>query len=144
MGERISWEHYFTDITKKVSVRATCDRLKVGSVIVKENDIIATGYNGSPTNEVHCIEDGCLMKDGSCIRTIHAEINAIMQCVKHGISLSGATIYVTHYPCYNCAKHIVQVGIKDIVYLEDYRNDPETEELFNRQGVKITKVDREQ
>lgn len=142
MGKRLSWDEYFTQFAEVTKKRATCDRLLVGSVIVKGNNILSTGYNGSPKGEEHCIDVGCQMKKGSCIRTIHAEMNAIMNSLQNGVDLEGSTLYVTHYPCYICAKHIVQVGIIRVVYIEDYRNGEETEELFKKQGVELYKIKR--
>lgn len=136
---RISWDTYFMKMVDVVKERATCDRLSVGSVIVKNNKVVSTGYNGSPTGEEHCNDVGCLMDKGSCIRTIHAEMNAIMNSLENGVRVLGATIYVTHYPCYVCAKHIVQAGIKRVVYKEDYRNKAETVELFKSSGVSVLK-----
>lgn len=133
---RKDWVEYFLDIAKTVSTRATCDRLKVGSVIVKDNKIISTGYNGSPNGSEHCNDRGCLMENGSCVRTIHAEINAIMNSP---ISVDGATIYVTHFPCFNCSKHIVQAGIKEIYYKDDYRNSVKAINLLEQSGVKVQK-----
>lgn len=133
---RKDWNEYFLDIAETVSTRATCDRLKVGSVIVKDNKIISTGYNGSPNGSVHCNDEGCLMENGSCVRTIHAEINAIMNSP---ISVDGATIYVTHFPCFNCSKHIVQAGIKEIYYKEDYRNSDKAVNLLEQRGVRVKK-----
>ena len=78
----------------------------------KDNRIIAGGYNGSVAGEVHCIDVGCLIEDDHCIRTIHAEMNALLQCAKQGVSSDNATIYVTHFPCLNCTKSIIQAGIK--------------------------------
>ena len=138
---RVSWDTYFMDIASLVSVRATCERLKVGSVVVKENKVISTGYNGSPLGEEHCIDVGCLMDKGSCIRTIHSELNAIMNSVKNGVDIVGSVIYVTHFPCYNCAKHIVQAGIKEVVYKEDYRNKEEVYQLFKSSGVRYRKYE---
>lgn len=138
--KRPSWEDYFIGITDKVRERSTCSRLAVGSIIVKDNKILSTGYNGSPQGEEHCNEVGCYISNGSCIRTIHAEMNAIMNSLEQGVNIEGASIYVTHYPCYNCAKHIVQVGIKEVIYKEDYRNNVEVEKLFSRRGVGVRKL----
>ncbi|WP_233149497.1 deaminase, partial [Staphylococcus aureus] len=90
--ERIKWEEYFMAQSHLLALRSTCQRLSVGATIVKDNRIIAGGYNGSVAGEVHCIDEGCLIEDGHCIRTIHAEMNALLQCAKQGVSTEGATI----------------------------------------------------
>jgi dCMP deaminase len=109
------------DIAETVSSRATCDRLHVGCVIVKNKKIISTGYNGSVSSHEQCDEVGHLYNNqGRCVRTIHAEQNAILYANRH--ELIGATVYVTHYPCENCAKLLVQSGIKKVVYKHPYEN----------------------
>ncbi|WMZ61560.1 ComE operon protein 2 [Staphylococcus pseudintermedius] len=112
--KRIQWHEYFMAQSHLLALRSTCTRLSVGATITKDNRIIAGGYNGSVSGEVHCIDEGCLMEGGHCIRTIHAEMNAILQCSKQGVSTENATIYVTHFPCLNCTKSIIQAGIKTI------------------------------
>lgn len=145
MGDqnRDSWEKYFLKVADVIKERSTCTRLSVGSVAVKGNKIISTGYNGSPTGEDHCIDVGCMIKKGHCIRTIHAELNAIMNGMETGVNLKGSTLYVTHFPCFNCAKHIVQVGIKRVVYKNDYKNSREAEDLFKRSGLKVEQMNNE-
>ena len=137
---RMSFDEYFLRMALLASERATCQRLKVGAVIVKNKNVLATGYNGSASGEVHCIDEGCLMRDGHCIRTIHAEQNALLQCAKHGVNVNGASIYVTHFPCLHCTKRLVTVGIREIVYLNDYRNDEYALYLIERSGIKLRKV----
>jgi dCMP deaminase len=137
---RISFEEYFMRMALLASERATCERLKVGSVIVKDKNVLATGYNGSASGEVHCIDDGCLKRDGHCIRTIHSEQNALIQCAKRGVAVEGSTIYVTHFPCLHCTKSLVTAGITEVRYLNDYRNDEYAQKLFSQAGIKITKV----
>ncbi|QCK84090.1 competence protein ComE [Geobacillus kaustophilus NBRC 102445] len=137
---RMSFDEYFLRMALLASERATCQRLKVGAVIVKNKNVLATGYNGSASGEVHCIDEGCLMRDGHCIRTIHAEQNALLQCAKHGVNVNGASIYVTHFPCLHCTKSLVTVGIREIVYLNDYRNDEYALYLIERSGIKLRKV----
>lgn len=138
---RLDWDKYFIGIVDRVKERATCGRLSVGSLIVHDHQIISTGYNGSPWGEDHCIDVGCHMVEGSCKRTIHAEENAILQGKERGVRLSEATIYVTHFPCFECAKRIIQEGIKKVVYAEDYRNSAKTEEIFKLAGVEVNKVE---
>jgi dCMP deaminase len=137
---RMSFDEYFLRMALLASERATCQRLKVGAVIVKNKNVLATGYNGSASGEVHCIDEGCLMRDGHCIRTIHAEQNALLQCAKHGVNVNGASIYVTHFPCLHCTKSLVTVGIREIVYLNDYRNNEYALYLIERSGIKLRKV----
>lgn len=124
MQERIPWNQYFMAQAVLLSLRSTCTRLEVGATIVRDKRIIAGGYNGSVSGDVHCIDEGCYVVDGHCVRTIHAEMNAILQCAKFGVATEGSEIYVTHFPCLQCTKMILQAGVKKIYYLNDYRNDP--------------------
>ena len=121
--ERVSWETYFMNIAKEVSTRSTCDRKHVGAVIVRDRTLLSTGYNGSIKGLPHCNDAGCEMVDGHCIRTSHAEANAIVQAAKNGIKIDGSEIYVTASPCYNCFKLIANSGIKVIFYNELYRDE---------------------
>lgn len=116
---RKDWDRYFLDIAQTVATRSTCDRANVGCVIVKDKKIVGTGYNGSIHGKDHCSEVGHLMHEGHCVRTIHAELNAILHAERK--DLEGAKAYVTHLPCPNCTKHLNQVGIKEVIYLYDYR-----------------------
>lgn len=120
---RPSWDDYFMAICKIVATRATCDRLRAGAVLVKENRIVSTGYNGSPPGLAHCDEVGHLMEEGHCVRTIHAEHNVILQAaVIPGGTTCGATIYIKFSPCIHCCKYIVAAGIKRVVIGKIYRN----------------------
>lgn len=121
--ERVSWETYFMNIAKEVSTRSTCDRKHVGAVIVRDRTLLSTGYNGSIKGLPHCNEAGCEMVDGHCIRTSHAEANAIVQAAKNGVKIDDSEIYVTASPCYNCFKLIANSGIKVIFYNELYRDE---------------------
>lgn len=121
--ERVSWETYFMNIAKEVSTRSTCDRKHVGAVIVRDKTLLSTGYNGSIKGLPHCNDAGCEMVDGHCIRTSHAEANAIVQAAKNGVKIDGSEIYVTASPCYNCFKLIANSGIKVIYYNELYRDE---------------------
>lgn len=117
---RISWDQYFLKIAQEVSERSTCDRLHVGCVIVKDNMIVSTGYNGSIKGHDHCDDVGHLYNnEGRCIRTIHAEQNAIIFAKE---SLEGCTAYVTHEPCETCTKLLLQAGIVKIVFKHKYDN----------------------
>ncbi|AYP68756.1 deoxycytidylate deaminase [Bacillus phage vB_BpsS-36] len=138
---RPSWDEFFMRKALLTSERATCSRLKVGAVIVQGKHEIASGYNGSASGEVHCIDEGCLMRDNHCIRTIHAEQNALLQCSKLGVSSQGASVYCTHFPCLHCTKSLVTAGIKEVVYLNDYKNDEYAIHLLTQAGVNIRKVE---
>lgn len=118
---RKNWDSYFLDIADKVAERSTCDRLNVGCVIVKDKLIVSTGYNGSIRGQDHCSEAGHLHNEqGRCIRTIHAEQNAIIFASRD--ELQGATAYVTHEPCETCSKLLIQAGITRIVFKHPYKN----------------------
>ena len=123
MNKRINWKTYFMNIAKEVSTRSTCDRKHVGAVIVRDKTILSTGYNGSIKSLKHCDEIGHEMVDGHCVRTTHAEANAIVQSAKNGVSINNSEIYVTASPCYNCFKLIANSGIKTIYYDEFYRDE---------------------
>lgn len=124
MSNRPKWENYFLNIAEVVSSRATCKRRKVGVVIVdKENHIVSSGYNGSPTNQPHCDEIGCLMVDGKCRRTIHGDINAIIHC-RDRDALIGSTMYIHNgTPCTPCAQAIISAGIKRVVCDSTYPDE---------------------
>ena len=139
---RKPWDHYFMDMAKIVATRATCNRLRVGAMIVRDKRTIASGYNGSVSGDVHCIDVGCKMVDGHCTRTIHAESNAILQCAKFGVSTDGADLYVTHFPCLNCSKQIIQAGIRKVIFEEEYRMNPYALELFSQAGVHVMKLEQ--
>jgi len=138
--ERISWDQYFMAQSNLLALRSTCTRLMVGATIVRDKRIIAGGYNGSVSGSIHCVDEGCYVIDGHCVRTVHAEANALLQCAKFGVPTEGAEIYVTHFPCLQCAKQLIQGGIKTVYYAEDYRNHPYAIELFEEAGVATKKV----
>lgn len=119
--KRQSWDEYFMTQALHVATRSTCTRLSVGTVLVKDKNVIATGYNGSISGAPHCIDAGCNVHNNHCIATIHSEVNAILQAAKNGVSPQFATAYVTHSPCLECYKVLYQVGIKRIVYNKAYR-----------------------
>jgi len=110
-------------IAAEVASRATCDRKHVGAVIVRDKSILATGYNGSIRGLPHCDEEGHLMEDGHCVRTIHAEANAVIQAARNGVRIDDATIYVTASPCWGCFKMIANAGLSRIVFGEFYRDE---------------------
>ncbi len=124
--QRPSWDHYFMNMASVAATRGSCDRLRVGAVIVGgDRRLLATGYNGAPANQPSCAEAGHEMMDVgggrmSCVRTIHAEENAILSCARYGVSPVGGCLYTTASTCYDCLKRVVQVGIMRIVYLHDY------------------------
>ncbi|MGQ9832829.1 MAG: deoxycytidylate deaminase [Candidatus Villigracilaceae bacterium] len=134
---RPDWDSYFMKIASAVSERSTCDRAAVGCVLVREKRILTTGFNGSPSGQPHCDEVGHLMVDGHCVRTIHAEMNAIIQAALHGVSTRGATCYVTHFPCLNCTKALINAGIVRLVYSVAYRQDENALEFLRVAGVEI-------
>ncbi|NCU17475.1 ComE operon protein 2 [Pallidibacillus pasinlerensis] len=138
--KRIEWDQYFMAQSFLLSSRSTCTRLSVGATIVRDKRIIAGGYNGSIAGGDHCIDKGCYVIDNHCVRTIHAEMNALLQCAKFGVPTEGAEIYVTHFPCLQCTKSIIQSGIKVIYYAEDYKNDSYAMELLEQAKVKVEKV----
>ena len=118
----------FMEVTQVISRSSKCCRLQVGAVIVKEGRIISTGYNGLPSGYNDSI---CNKNCEGCEETIHAEMNAILFAAKKGIATEGATLYTTHAPCTNCAKHILNSGIKEVIYLNDYRSMKGVELLLN-------------
>jgi dCMP deaminase len=121
--KRKDWDAYFMGIAKVVAERATCNRKHVGAIIVKNKTILSTGYNGSIRGTASCDERGHMMEDGHCVRTVHAEANAIIQAAKNGVRISDAEIYTTASPCWPCFKLIANAGIKRIVFGELYRDD---------------------
>lgn len=146
---RPGWDEYFLDVMKSVSSRATCDRGKSGSVIVKDKRIIATGYVGAPAGLPHCDDVGHLLKkvtheDGResvhCLRTIHAEMNAITQAAKFGASVEGSTLYCKMEPCSACAMSIINAGIKRVVCELQYHAAQDTREMFKQAGVELVVV----
>lgn len=139
--ERISWDQYFMAQSHLLALRSTCERLMVGATIVRDKRIIAGGYNGSVSGSVHCVDEGCYVIDGHCVRTVHAEANALLQCAKFGVTTENAELYVTHFPCLQCTKQIIQSGIRKVSYAQDYRNHPYAIELFHEANVKLKKVE---
>ncbi len=139
MNKRPTWDNYFLKLAMLVSERATCPRMHCGCVLVKDKRILATGYNGSLPGQPHCEDEGCLIVNNHCVRTIHAEMNALMQCSVHGISTLGASAYVTNLPCTNCAKSLIAAGIKEIVIFSDY-HDSMAESLFEQSGVILRRI----
>lgn len=142
--QRPTWDEYFINIMELIGSRGTCDRGRVGCVIARDNRIIATGYAGSPTGLPHCDEIGHEMHtvthpDNSqtrhCIRTVHAEQNAICEAARQGISLNNSTLYVKMTPCYTCAKMIINAGVKRVVCSQDYHASKRSKEIFKEAGL---------
>ncbi len=124
------------NIAREVATRSTCDRKHVGAVIVRDKSILATGYNGSVRGLPHCDDEGHLMEEGHCVRTVHAEANAIVQAARNGMRIDGAGIYVTASPCWGCFRLIANAGIVKIVFGEFYR-DQKIFEVSQRLGIEL-------
>ena len=143
---RPSWDEYFMEVMRAIAKRATCDRGRSGCVIARRNQILVTGYVGSPAGLPHCDEAGHQMKkmlheDGSitqhCVRTVHAEQNAICQAAKLGIPIEGATLYCRMTPCRTCAMLIINCGITRVVCERKYHAGAESEEMFAKAGIAL-------
>ena len=134
--KRTPWDQYFMSIAQAVASRSTCDRKHVGAVIVHDRTILSTGYNGSVRGLPHCDDVGHMMEDGHCIRTIHAEANAIIQAAHNGVRVDKSSIYITASPCWNCFKMIANVGIIEVFYGEFYR-DERIFEAAQQLGIKL-------
>ena len=150
--KRPSWDEYFITMADLIGSRGTCDRGYAGSIITKEKRILASGYAGSPVGLPHCSEVGHEMhtvttEDGTvsrhCIRTSHAELNAIINAARTGVSVDGATLYCKFVPCYTCAKSIINAGIKRVVSLRDYHAGKRSKELFKEAKVKFNLLNKE-
>ena len=127
MTTRPSWNDYFKDIVQCTAKRSDCHRLKVGCLLVKDNRIISQGYNGFLTGHPHT----SIVENNHEIATIHAEQNAIIDCAKRGVNCNQSIAYITHFPCVTCAKMLVQAGISQVYYIEDYKNDYDTLKKLN-------------
>ena len=150
--ERLNWTDYFFEVVNAVAKRATCDRGKSGCIFVRDNSILTTGYVGSAPGQPHCDEVGHKLveirevKEMSrprlpsvhCVRTIHAEINSILQAARDGISLKGSTVYCTMTPCYNCTMSIIRVGVKEVFCLKRYHKGEESIAMFKEAGINVT------
>ena len=133
---RISWDEYFSKIVMTTSERSPCERLQVGCLLVNDNRIVSQGYNGFLPGCPH----ESIVRDNHEQATLHAEQNALMDCAKRGVSCNGCIAYITHYPCIICCRLLLAAEIKEIKYLNDYKND-ELIELFTKQcNVKVTKI----
>lgn len=141
MSTRGTWDEYFLSIAKTVASRSTCRRIPdgIGAVLVKDKQILSTGYAGSIVGLSHCTDEGvgCLIdeKTGGCVRTVHAEVNAILQAAQHGVSIAGATMYTTMSPCWDCFKAIANGKIARILYTVEYRTVDRQREFAKQIGV---------
>ena len=135
--KRLSWDEYFSKIVIVTSERSPCERLHVGCVLVKDNRIISNGYNGFLPGFVH----QSIVIDNHEQATVHAEQNAITDCAKRGVSCDGATAYITHYPCIICTRLLIASGIKEIKYLNDYRNHSLVEKFCSEGNIKLEKLE---
>jgi len=130
---RPDWDDYFLQIADLVSSRGTCDRLQVGAVLVRDRMIISTGYNGAPKGCDSCDEKGHKMVDGHCVRSVHAEVNAVVQAAWQGTPTKGSTLYTKYFPCEKCVTVLINAGVIEIVYKQEYVN---LDKVFSLQMLK--------
>jgi dCMP deaminase len=151
-NKRPSWDEYFLQMAELIGSRGTCDRGQAGAILTKNKRILATGYAGSPVGLPHCDEVGHEMhtvtqEDGTvsrhCIRTAHAELNAITNAARVGVAVEGATLYCKFLPCYTCAKAIINAGIKRVVTLRDYHASKQSKNVFKQAGIKLEIINKE-
>ena len=133
LDKRLEWNEYFMAIALLVSKRSSCHRLHVGCILVQNNRIISSGYNGHLPNTKH----RSIIRNNHEQMTVHAEVNSIIDCAKRNISTNNATAYVTHYPCLNCFKSLISGGIQKIIYNENYKNDPLVKELSDELNIEM-------
>lgn len=147
--KRPDWNFYFMKITQDVSLRATCVKRQVGAIIVKDNRILSTGYNGSPKGFKHCEEVGCIRKEmglpsghrHELCRGLHAEQNAIIQAAVHGVEIDGGTMYCNYQPCAICVKMIINAGIKKLVYSGSYP-DELAQQMMRDSKLKVERLEK--
>jgi dCMP deaminase len=137
---KLPWDETFMDLVDVWAKRATCPRLSVGAVIVYENRALTAGYNGAPSGLPECWEVGCHVVDNHCIRSTHAEANAILQAARTGVRLVGATLYTSYHPCTRCSLLIAQVGIVEVVYRGGSQDRADTTNVLERAGVRLRGV----
>ncbi len=148
IDQRPGWDEYFMQISQLVSRRSTCLRRRVGAIIVKNRRILATGYNGTPSKITHCSDSGCLRiklnipsgERHELCRGLHAEQNALLQAALYGISVEGASLYITNQPCLICAKMIINAGIREIVIADGYP-DKMAKEFLHEAGIKVRQIE---
>lgn len=150
--QRPSWDEYFLQMADMIGARGTCDRGRSGAVIVKDKRMLSTGYVGSPIGLPHCDDAGHEMhtvtqEDGTisrhCIRTAHAELNAIANAARIGVAIDGSTVYCKMVPCYVCAKMIINSGIKKVVALKDYHATVQSKDIFKKAGIELVIIHNE-
>ena len=139
-NSRPKWDEYFLKLAMLASERSTCPRMHCGCVLVKDRFVLATGYNGSLPHQPHCEDVGCLIVDNHCVRTNHAEINALVQATVHGISTKGSTAYITNMSCTTCSKALIAAGIKRVVVFSDFHDTLATK-FYNESGVEIKNLE---
>jgi dCMP deaminase len=139
-SKRPSWDEYFLKLAMLASERSTCPRMHCGCVLVKDRFVLATGYNGSLPGHPHCEDEGCLVVENHCVRTNHAEMNALVQAAIHGVNTNGATAYITNMSCTTCAKALIAAGIKKVVVFSDF-HDTLAVKFYTESGVEIVKLD---
>ena len=135
-NERLSWDNYFSKIVNVTSERSPCERLQVGCLLVKDNRIISQGYNGFLPGCPHI----SIVRDNHEQATLHAEQNALIDCAKRGVTCKGSSVYVTHYPCIICCRLLLAAGVKDIKYLNDYKNDDLVKKFADDVNVTLNKI----
>jgi dCMP deaminase len=146
--DRPSWDEYFMDITRLVARRSTCMRRQVGAVMVKDKNILATGYNGTPSGITHCDVTGCLREQlkvpsgerHELCRGLHAEQNAIIQAARHGVNIDRSVLYCTDSPCIICTKMLINAGISKVIYLQGYA-DKLSMEMLDESGIEVCSFD---
>src|SRR5512137_3180699 len=144
---RPSWDEYFMEITHLVSRRSTCLRRQVGAVLVKDKNILATGYNGAPSGVAHCLDIGCLREQlkipsgerHELCRGLHAEQNAVIQAALHGVNTKGSTLYCTNHPCVICAKMIINAGVARIIFRDGY-HDKLAAQMLKEAGIGVKQL----
>lgn len=138
-NNRPNWDQYFLKLAMLASERSTCPRMHCGCVLVRDRFVLATGYNGSLPGQPHCEEAGCLVVENHCVRTNHAEINALVQAARHGINITGSTAYITNMSCTTCAKALIAAKIKRVVVFSDFHDTLATQ-FYTENKVEIVKL----
>jgi len=135
---RPNFQDYALSLCSVVATRSTCDRLNVGAILTRDNVILATGYNGAPRGMGHCDDEGHELDGNHCVRTVHAEANAISQAAKMGTPINGSVLYCTHLPCYTCAKMLINAGVIRVIVKHDYHAGHNSREAFLKVGIPLT------
>ncbi len=139
---RPSWDAIWLSVADVMAQRATCPRLSVGSVAVRDNQILATAYNGAPRGLAHCVDVGCDVRGGHCVRAVHSEQNIVAQAAYRGVSLRGATLYTRHGFCVRCANLLIQAGIAEAVYVKEYSNGTDGAlDALRSAGITVRRVE---